>query len=172
VDKAKDEAINKLITGQEKMGKDICALQIGQEKMGKDICVLQIGQDKMGKDICVLQIGQEKMGKDICSLQIGQDKMGKDICVIQFGQEKMGKDITELKQGQEHLETMMLTMLEEMTSLKRVVINSENDLRPKVKTLFDADKVRHYDTTELKQICREQETRLDDHELRITRLEK
>ncbi len=144
MDKAKDEAINKLI----------------------------IGQDKMGKDICSLQIGQDKMGKDICSLQIGQDKMGKDICVIQIGQDKMGKDITELKQGQQHLETMMLTMLEEMTSLKRVVINSENDLRPKVKTLFDADMVRQHETTELKQIFREQEARLEDHELRITRLEK
>ncbi len=56
----------------------------------------------------------------------------------------------------------MLTMLEEITSLKRVVINSEND----------ADMVRQHETAELKQICREQETRLDDHELRITRLEK
>ena len=45
-------------------------------------------------------------------------------------------------------------------------------LNPKDKTLFDADKVRYYDTTELKQVCREQDKKLDDHELRITRLEK
>ncbi len=48
----------------------------------------------------------------------------------------------------------------------------ENDLNPKVKTLFDADNIWQHDTTELKQICREQEDRIEDHELRITRLEK
>ncbi len=45
-------------------------------------------------------------------------------------------------------------------------------LTQKQKPFFDADKVRHYDTTELKQICREQDKKLGDHELRITRLEK
>ena len=122
MDKAKDEAINKLITGQEKMWEDICSLQIGQEKMGKDITELKV-------------------------------------------------DVSELKQGQQHLETMMLRMIEEVTFVKKVVIKMENDLIPQVKTLFDADKVRHYDTTELKQVCREQDKKLDDHELRLTRLE-
>jgi len=31
---------------------------------------------------------------------------------------------------------------------------------------------RQHQTAELKQICREQEAHLEDHELRITRLEK
>ena len=43
----------------------------------------------------------------------------------------------------------MLKLLEEMTSVKKIVINMENDLCPKVKTLFDADKIRQHDTTEL-----------------------
>ena len=55
--------------------------------------------------------------------------------------------------------------------IKKIVINIENDLSPKVKTLFDADKIRQHDTTELQQICREQEKRIEDHELRITHLE-
>jgi hypothetical protein len=67
---------------------------------------------------------------------------------------------------------MVLRLIVEVTFVKRVVVSMENDFKPQVRTLFDADKVRQHDTTELKQICREQEDRLDDHELRITRLEK
>ncbi len=59
-----------------------------------------------------------------------------------------------------------------MARLEGIDVKMENDLNPKVKTLFNTDKVRHYDTTELKQVCHEQDKKLDDHELRITRLGK
>ncbi len=131
MDKAKDEAINKLIAGQEKMGKDISALQVGQEKMGKDISGVK------------------------------EDMSG------------MKEDISELKLGQSQTEGLILKVLDNIARLERiVVVNLENDLRTKVDTLSDADKVRQHDTTELKQICREQEVRIEDHQLRITRLEK
>jgi hypothetical protein len=45
----------------------------------------------------------------------------------------------------------------EIAEVKEDVFDLENDLNSKVKTLFDADKVRHYDTTELKQVRREQD---------------
>jgi hypothetical protein len=105
VDKAKDEAINKLITGQDKMGKDICALQIGQEKMGNDIIELK-------------------------------------------------SDVSELKLGQSQTDGLILKVLDNMARLEGIVVRMENDLNPKVKTLFDADTVRQHDTTELQQICR------------------
>jgi chromosome segregation ATPase len=137
MDKAKDEAINKLIAGQEIMGKDISWMKV-------DISVIK-------EDISDLKNGQETMRKDISGMK---------------------EDISELNQGQQHLETMMLRLIEEVTFVKRVVVSMENDFKPQVRTLFDADKVRQHDTTELKQICREQEDRIEDHELRITRLEK
>ncbi len=59
-----------------------------------------------------------------------------------------------------------------MARLEGIVVRIENDLNPKVKTLFCADIARQHQTAELKQICRMQETRLEDHELRITRLGK
>jgi len=137
MDKAKDEAINKLTAGQEIMGKDISWMKV-------DISVIK-------EDISDLKNGQETMRKDISGMK---------------------EDISELNQGQQHLETMMLRLIEEVTFVKRVVVSMENDFKPQVRTLFDADKVRQHDTTELKQICREQEDRIEDHELRITRLEK
>ncbi len=137
MDKAKDEAINKLISGQEKMGKDISGMKGDISGMKGDISDLKNGQVTMKKDISELKT-----------------------------------DVSGLKQGQQHLETMMVRMIEETTFVKNVVIKIENDLNPKVKTLFDADKVRQNDTTELKQVCREHDNRLEDHELRISRLEE
>ncbi len=37
-----------------------------------------------------------------------------------------------------------------MARYKGIVVRMENDLNPKVKTPFDADKIRHYDTIERK----------------------
>ena len=115
--------------------------------------------------------GQEKMGKDLEGLKDSQVKMKKDIVEIKGDISVIKEDVTELKQGQHNMDHMMLKLLEEMTSVKKIVVNMENDLFPKVKTLFDADKIRHQETTELQQICREQGKRIEDHELRITQLE-
>ncbi len=48
----------------------------------------------------------------------------------------------------------------EIAEVKEDVFDLKNDLNPKVKTPFDADKVRHDDTTELKQVCRKQGKKL------------
>ncbi len=143
MDKAKDEAINKLITGQEKMGKDICALQIGQEKMGKDICALQVGQEKLNEDVSILK-------QDVSELK---------------------QDVSELKTSVGNLEVAFLKQLEIITNVQRVVINIENDLRPRVSTLFDADKTRQTDIMAIRETSETHETKLDDHEIRIRRLE-
>ncbi len=137
MDKTKDEAINKLINGQEKMGKDI-----------------------------------SEMKTDISEIKIEQSGMKKDISEIKTEQSGMKKDISDLKVNQQQFEDLIHKVLDGMARIERVVINIENDLRPKVHTLLDADKIRQDDTAELKQICREQEKQLTNHELRISRLEK
>ena len=144
MDKDRDEVINKLIVGQEKMGKDIAEIKV---------------------DITGLKQGQQRLEADVSDLKQGQLRLEADVSV-------MKEDITGLKQDQRDMNSMMLKLLEEMTSLKKIVINIENDLHPKVKTLYDADMTRQQETAELKQTCREQEKRLDDHELRISRLEE
>jgi chromosome segregation ATPase len=158
MDKAKDEAINKLIAGQEMMGKDISWMKVDISVIKEDISDLKNGQETMRKDI-------SGMKEDISYLKNGQESTRKEISELKT-------DVSELNQGQQHLETMMLRLIEEVTFVKRVVVSMENDFKPQVRTLFDADKVRQHDTTELKQICREQEDRIEDHELRISRLEK
>ncbi len=144
MDKGKDEAINKLIAGQGKMEKDISGIKVEMSVMKEDISDLKAGQKKLEADVSELKQGQKKLETDF----------------------------SELKQGQQNLETMMLKMIEEMTFVKNVVINMENDFKLQVKALFDANQSRQYETSELKHICREQEEKLNDHELRISRLEK
>ena len=104
----------------------------------------------------------------INKLIAGQEKMENDISVLKTDVSKLKVDVSGLKQGQQNLETMMLKMMEEMTFIKKVVINIENTFKPQVKTLFDADKSRQHETTDLKHICREQEERLEDHEINVT----
>ncbi len=158
MDKAIDVAINKLIKGQEKMGIDISDLKLGQAEIKTDITDLKTGQAEMRTDISDLKTGQAEMKTDISDLKTGQAEMR--------------TDISDLKVSQQQFEGLLHRVLDGMARIERVVVNIENDLRPKVHILLDADKIRQDDTAELKQVCREQEKQLNDHELRISRLEE
>jgi len=151
MDKAKDEAINKLIKGQEKMEKDITEMKADQKEMKIDIADLKAGQAS-------LEAGQ-------ASLEAGQASLKAD-------QVEMKADIADLKVSQQQFEGLIDKVIDGIARIERIVVNIENDLRPKVHTLLDADKIRQDDTAEFRQICREQEKQLDDHELRISNLEK
>ena len=151
MDKAKDAAINKLIKGQEMMRIDISEIKTEQTGMKKDI---------------------SEMKTDISEIKAEQVGMKKDISEMKIEQTGMKKDISDLKVSQQQFESLIHKVLDGMARIERVVVNIENDLRPKVHVLLDADKIRQDDTAELKQICREQEKQLNDHELRISRLEK
>ena len=138
MDKAKDEVINKLIAGQEKMGKEISEIRV-----------------------------------DITELKQGQKNLEADVSELKQGQKKLEADVTELKQGQKQTDGLILKVLDNIARLERiVVVNVESDLRTKVDTLSDADKVRQHEMSDLKQICREQEEKLENHDIRISRLEK
>jgi len=119
-----------------------------------------------------LIVGQEEMRKDISGLKTDVSDLKKDVSDLKRGQQKLEVDVSDLKHGQSALEKMMFKMMEEMTFVKEVVVKMENDLNPRVKSLFDADKSRQHETTDLKQTCREQEEKLKDHEIRISRLEE
>ncbi len=158
MDKAKDEAINKLIKGQEKMGKDISGMKV-------DVSDLKKGQSEMKAYISEMKV-------DIFDLKTEQSGMKTDISDLKTEQSGMKADISEVKVNQQQFEGLIHKVLDGMARIERIVINIENDLRPKVHTLLGADKIRQDDTAELKQTCREQEKQLNDHELRISRLEK
>ncbi len=144
MDKAKDEAIKALIAGQEKMGEDISDLKVSQYQMGEDIVELKAGQHRMSADITELKANQHQMGEDI----------------------------TELKGSQHQFEGLLNKVIDAVARVERIVINIENDLRPKVHTLFDADKTRQNEINMVKEKCEEHEKRLENHEMRITRLEE
>ncbi|MGM0651964.1 MAG: hypothetical protein ACQES4_04185 [Bacillota bacterium] len=108
--------------------------------------------------------GQEKMGKDISEMKTEQVVIKADISEIKTEQ-------GEMKVSQQQFEGLIHKVLDSVARIERVVVNIENDLRPKVHVLLDADKIRQHDTAELKQVCREQEKQLTDHEIRISRLE-
>ena len=143
MDKAIHEAINKLTKGQGKMGKDISEMKADQIGMKADI-------SEMKADISEMKAEQIGMKADISEMKAEQ---------------------VEMKVSQQQFEDLIHKVLDSMARIERIVVNIENDLRPKVHVLLDADKIRQDDTAELKQICREQEKQLTEHEIRISRLE-
>ena len=108
----------------------------------------------------------------INKLIAGQEKMGEDIVELKAGQHRMGEDIVELKASQHQFEGLLNNVLGAVARVERIVINIENDLRPKVNTHFDADQTRQNEINMVKEKCEEHEKRLENHEMRITRLEE
>ena len=150
MDKAIHEAINKLTKGQGKMGKDISEMKAEQVGMKADISEMKADQIGMKADISEMKADQIGMKADISEMKAEQ---------------------VEMKVSQQQFEDLIHKVLDSVARIERIVVNIENDLRPKVHVLLDADKIRQDDTAELKQVCREQEKQLTDHELRISRLE-
>jgi len=165
MDNARDEAIKKLITGQEEMRKDISGLKT-------DVSDLKHGQQKLEADVSRLKADVSVLKTDVSGLKADVSGLKADVSVLKTDVSELKNDVSDLKHGQSVLEKMMLKMMDELTFVKDVVVKMENDLNPKVKTLFDADNSRQHETTDLKQTCREQEEKLKDHEIRISRLEE
>jgi len=105
-------------------------------------------------------------------LKASQHRMGEDIVNLKAGQHRMGADIVELKTSQHQFEGLLTNVLDAVARVERIVINIENDLRPKVHTLFNAYQTRQNEINMVKEKCEEHEKRLDNHEMRITRLEE
>ncbi len=150
MDKAIHEAINKLTKGQEKMGKDISEIKAEQVGIKADISEMKTEQVGIKADISEMKTEQVGIKADITEIKAEQGEM---------------------KVSQQQFEGLIHKVLDSVARIERVVVNIENDLRPKVHVLLDADKIRQDDTAELKQVCREQEKQLTDHEIRISRLE-
>ncbi len=144
MDKAKDKAINKLIAGQEKVREDISDLKTSQSDF---------------------KASQQQMGEDISDLKVNQSE-------FKASQQQMREDISELKVSQQQFEVLINKVLDALARVERIVINIENDLRPKVHTLFDADAIRQNEINMVKEKCNEHEKRLDNHEMRIIRQEQ
>ena len=110
--------------------------------------------------------------KAINKLIAGQEKMGVDISDLKTSQQQMGVDISDLKTSQQQFEGLINKLFDAVVRVERIVINIENDLRPKVHTLFDADTTRQNEINMVKEKCDEHEKRLDNHEIRISRQEQ
>ena len=164
MDKAIHEAINKLTKGQEKMGKDISEIKAEQVGIKADISEMKTEQVGIKADISEIKAEQGGIKADISEMKTEQVGIKADITEIKAEQ-------GEMKVSQQQFEGLIHKVLDSVARIERVVVNIENDLRPKVHVLLDADKIRQDDTAELKQVCREQEKQLTDHEIRISRLE-
>ena len=108
------------------------------------------GQEELKTDVTVLKT-------DVNELKEGQRRLEGDVSELKEGQRRLEGDVSELKEGQNRLTT--------------VVINIENILLTKLNVLFDADSSRRGDIEAINEDQSAQYKKLEDHEMRILKLE-
>jgi len=102
----------------------------------------------------------------------GQEELKTDFALLKEGQEELKTDFALLKEGQEELKTDFAELKEGQNKLTAVVINIENILLTKLNILFDADSSRRVALDAVREDQSAQYKKLEEHEMRILRLEK
>jgi chromosome segregation ATPase len=139
-----DQLIQQLVEGQKELKTDVAVLKT-------DVALLKEGQEELKTDVALLKEGQEELKTDVASLKEGQEELRTDVAELKT-------DVAELKEGQ--------------NKLTAVVINIENILLTKLNVLFDADSSRRVALEMVREDQSAQYKKLEEHEMRILRLEK
>jgi len=145
-----DQLIQQLVEGQEELKTDVTVLKT-------DVNELKEGQRRLEGDVSELKEGQRRLEGDVSELKEGQLRLEGDVSELKEGQRRLEGDVSELKEGQNRLTT--------------VVINIENILLTKLNVLFDADSSRRGDIEAINEDQSAQYKKLEDHEMRILKLE-
>jgi len=123
------------------------------------------GQKELKTDVALLKEGQEELKTDVALLKEGQEELKTDVALLKEGQEELRTDVAELK-------TDVAELKEGQNKLTVVVINIENILLTKLNVLFDADSSRRVALEMVREDQSAQYKKLEEHEMRILRLEK
>jgi len=117
-------------------------------------------------------MGLTKNDQLIQQLVEGQKELRTDVAELKEGQKELRTDVAELKEGQKELRTDVAELKEGQNKLTAVVINIENILLTKLNILFDADSSRRVALDAVREDQSAQYKKLEEHEMRILRLEK
>ena len=112
----------------------------------QDIQALKQGQELLVQEQAGLKQGQELLMQEQAGLKQGQELLMQEQVGLKQGQELLMQEQVGLKQGQEllaiELQAVKAKVIDIDDKLLRLSIDVENDIKPKITTLFDADKQR------------------------------
>ncbi len=112
-------------------------------------------------------------------LLAGQQKIERNIEKVERDVEKIEKDITDLKTDMAVLKTDMAVLKTDMADLKegqnrveKFLLNLENIIMPKINAMYENSISNKQHIKKLEEAESKNAQKLDNHELRITRLEQ
>jgi chromosome segregation ATPase len=138
-----NDILNHLLSGQKRLESDVSELKT-------DVSELKRGQIKLESDVSELKT-------DVSELKRGQSKLESDFSELKRGQSKLESDFSELKEGQQRLELFL--------------INMENRIMPIINATYEKRKMSEEQIELLQKTKSEHGDKLENHELRILRLE-
>jgi ABC-type phosphate transport system auxiliary subunit len=138
-----NEILNQLLTGQRTLKADVAVLKEGQHKLETNFAELKEGQHKLETNFAELKEGQHKLETDVAELKT-------DVAVLKT-------DVAGLKEGQQRTELFLLNM--------------ENRIMPIINATYELSKLTKEQLDSTRKAQSEQGEKLENHEIRILRLE-
>jgi ABC-type phosphate transport system auxiliary subunit len=138
-----NEILNQLLTGQRTLKADVAVLKEGQHKLETNFAELKEGQHKLETNFAELKEGQHKLETDVAELKT-------DVAVLKT-------DVAGLKEGQQRTELFL--------------INMENRIMPIINATYELSKLTKEQLDSTRKAQSEQGEKLENHEIRILRLE-
>jgi len=145
-----DVLFNKLLTGQNKLEADVVELKEGQARLETGVSELKKGQTRLETDVTELKEGQTRLETDVAELKTDVAELKTDVAVLKV-------DVAELKEGQRRTELFLLNM--------------ENRIVPIINATFEGMKVLTEQMATVKETQFGHSDKLENHELRILKLE-
>ncbi len=125
------------------------------------------------KDISVkLLAGQQKIEKDVAVLKTDVAVLKTDVAVLKTDVAELKIDVTGLKTDVAELKTDVADLKEGQNRVENFLINLENIIMPKINAIYENSISNKQQTKKLEEAESKNAQKLDNHELRITRLEQ
>ncbi len=120
--------------------------------------------DKTNEILNQLLSGQKTLKADVAELKEGQQKLETNFAEIKT-------DVTALKEGQHKLETDVAELKEGQQRTELFLLNMENRIMPIINATYELSKLTKEQLDSTRKAQSEQGEKLENHEIRILRLE-
>jgi chromosome segregation ATPase len=152
-----NEILNQLLTGQRTLKADVAVLKEGQHKLETNFAELKEGQHKLETNFAELKEGQHKLETDVAELKTDVAVLKTDVAELKTDVTVLKTDVAGLKEGQQRTELFL--------------INMENRIMPIINATYELSKLTKEQLDSTRKAQSEQGEKLENHEIRILRLE-